>query len=91
MAAASTSGASSSHKDLEPVLDWTKLAREDDLELMQRNGEVLTTGRVDMIALDGSVLWLHQDDGKGRAMFLPSEDYMVLRHRKPGKGRKTGR
>lgn len=91
MASATTSGARSSRKDLVPVLDWTRLARGDDLELMQRNGQILATGRIDMIALDASVLWLIQNDGKGRAMFIPSEDYMVLRHRKPGKDPKTGR
>lgn len=91
MATESHTKAPSGHKDLEPVLDWAKLDRQDDLKLMQRNGRVLASGQVDMIAPDGSVLWLIRDAGKGRAMFFPSDDYIVLRQRRPGKGRKTNR
>lgn len=89
MVTTARTNSSSGHKNLEPVLNWSKLARHDDLELMQRNGKVLTSGRIDMIALDGSVFWLIQEGGLGRAMFFPSDDYIVLRHRKPGKNRKT--
>jgi hypothetical protein len=70
------------HAQLEPVLNWTKLARKDDLELVHRNGKTLTSGRVDMLALDGGVVWLIQHDGKGRAMFLPDDDVVVFRHRR---------
>lgn len=72
------------HAQLEPVLSWTKLARKDHLELVHRNGKTLTSGRVDMLALDGSVLWLIQDDGKGRAMFLADDDVIVFRHKRAG-------
>ncbi|MEO5321077.1 hypothetical protein PV761_21120 [Arthrobacter sp. CC3] len=72
------------HAQLEPVLNWTKLARKDDLELVHRNGKTLTSGRVDMLALDGSVFWLIQDNGKGRALFLPDDDVMVFRHKRAG-------
>lgn len=73
-------------KDLEPVLNWTQLSRNDDLELVHRNGKVLATGNVDMLAHDGSVFWLIQHGGKGRAMFLPQEDVIVYRHRRrPGR------
>jgi hypothetical protein len=72
------------HAQLEPVLNWTKLARNDDLELVHRNGKTLTSGRVDLLALDGSVFWLIQDNGKGRAMFLPDDDVMVFRQRRAG-------
>jgi hypothetical protein len=72
------------HAQLEPVLNWTKLARQDDLELVHWDGKTLTTGRVDMLALDGSVFWLIQDDGKGRAMFLPDDDLLVFRHKRAG-------
>jgi hypothetical protein len=51
---------------------------------VHRNGKTLTSGRVDMLALDGSVFWLIQDNGKGRAMFLPDDDVMVLRHKHAG-------
>ncbi|MBT2532390.1 hypothetical protein J7E83_09665 [Arthrobacter sp. ISL-48] len=70
------------HAQLEPVLNWTKLARQDDLELVHRNGKTLTSGRVDMLAMDGSVFWLIQDDGKGRAMFHPDDGVMVFRHKR---------
>jgi ABC-type sulfate transport system substrate-binding protein len=69
----------------EPVLNWTKLARRDDLELVHRDGRTLASGRVDMLALDGSVFWLIQDNGKGRAMFLPDSEVIVFRHRRSRK------
>jgi hypothetical protein len=72
------------HAQLEPVLNWTKLARKDDLELVHRNGKTLTSGWVDMLALDGSVFWLIQGNGKVRAMFLPDDDVMVFRHKRAG-------
>ncbi|MBT2565136.1 hypothetical protein J7I84_01250 [Arthrobacter sp. ISL-85] len=75
--------------DLEPVLDWTKLAREDDLHLVHHNGKTLTSGLVDMIALDGSVFWLIQHDGQGRAMILPEDDVVVFRQRRPRKNAKS--
>jgi hypothetical protein len=75
------------HRDLEPVLNWTRLARKDDLELVRRNGRTLTSGRVDVVALDGSVFWLIQSDGKGRAMFLANDDVVVFRRRRSRKDR----
>jgi hypothetical protein len=77
------------HKDLEPVLNWSKLARNDDLELVRRNGKLLTAGHVDALAHDGSVFWLIQNGGKGRAMFLPSDDVVVFRHRQLRKDHDT--
>lgn len=70
-------------------MNWTKLARKDDLELVHRKGKTLTSGRVDMLSLDGSVFWLIQDNGKGRAMFLPDDDVTVFRHKRPGKRPKS--
>ncbi|MET3950770.1 hypothetical protein ABIB29_001608 [Arthrobacter sp. UYEF36] len=32
-----------------------------------------------MLALDGSMLWLQQDDGKGRALFLHCDGLRVYR------------
>jgi hypothetical protein len=72
------------HKGRETVLNWTKIARQDDVELLHRNGKTLTTGRVDMVALDGSVFWLIQDNGKDRTMVLPDDDVMVFKHKCPG-------
>lgn len=67
------------HAQLEPVLNWTKLAHQDELELVRRNGKTLTSGRVDTPALDGSVFWLIQDNGKGRKMFMADDDVVVFR------------
>jgi hypothetical protein len=39
----------------------------------------MTSGRIDMLSLDGSVLWLQQDEGKGRALFLHSDGLRVYR------------
>ena len=72
------------HAQLEPALDGTKLAGMDDPELVQPNGRILASGRVDVLALDGSVLWLIRGNGKGRAMFLPDDDVMVCRHKRAG-------
>jgi hypothetical protein len=69
--------------DLEPVLNWTHLARKDEVELVLRSGKTLASGRIDTIALDGSVFWIIQDDGRGRSMVLPDEDVLVFRHRRP--------
>ncbi|WP_415853310.1 hypothetical protein [Sinomonas sp. G460-2] len=65
---------------LEQVLDWGTLTHLDELELVSHSGEPVAAGRVDMLAPDGSVLWLIQDNGKGRALFLPEDDVVVFRH-----------
>lgn len=75
------------HAQLEPVLNWTKLAHQDELELVRRRGKTLTSGRVDMLAPDGSVFWLNQDNGKGRAMFMAGDDVVVFRRIYPTNGR----
>ncbi|MBT2536077.1 hypothetical protein [Arthrobacter sp. ISL-69] len=63
---------------LEPMPNWTKLSRKDDVEIY-RGGELVASGRVDMLALDGSVFWVVRNDGQGRAMFLHSDGFTVLR------------
>lgn len=68
----------------EPIPDWAKLSREDDVTLYF-DGQELASGRVDMRALDGSVLWIIHHDGRGRAMFLHSDGLMVFRHRTKNK------
>jgi hypothetical protein len=70
------------HAQLEPVLDWMKLAHLDELELVHHSGKSFTSGRVDMLAADGSVFWLIQNEGKGRAMFLTDDDVVIFRHRR---------
>jgi hypothetical protein len=46
---------------------------------IRRNGRVVASGRVDMRAPDGSVIWLIQDGGRGRALFLQSDGVMAFR------------
>lgn len=62
----------------EPVPNWCKLSRGDKVEVVTYERTV-TSGRIDMLAMDGSVLWLQQDDGKGRALFLHSDGVLVYR------------
>lgn len=62
----------------EPVPNWSKLSRADEVEI-HGHGQAITSGRIDMLALDGSVLWLQQNEGKGRALFLRSDGVRVYR------------
>jgi hypothetical protein len=62
----------------EPVPNWSKLSRADEVEI-HCHGQGITSGRIDMLALDGSVLWLQQNEGKGRALFLHSDGVRVYR------------
>ncbi|MFE4542721.1 hypothetical protein [Arthrobacter sp. NPDC056727] len=69
---------------LEPVPNWCKLSRSDEVTVC-RDRRVMASGRVDMVALDGSVFWIIQEDGKGRAMIHQKDGLTVfrppLRHR----------
>jgi hypothetical protein len=62
----------------EPIPNWSTLSRADQVEI-HNHGQVITSGCIDMLAMDGSVLWLQQDDGKGRALFLYSDGLRVYR------------
>lgn len=62
----------------EPVPNWSKLSRADEVEI-HGHGKAIMSGRIDMLALDGSVLWLQQNEGKGRALFLHSDGVRVYR------------
>jgi hypothetical protein len=62
----------------EPVANWATLSAADEVEIL-RNGRAVASGRVDMRAPDGSVIWLIQDGGRGRALFLQSDGVMVFR------------
>lgn len=69
---------------LEPIPNWTKLSRADAVDIY-RHGEAIASGSIDMLAMDGSVFWLIQDGGHGRALFLHSDGVNVFRRaRKPG-------
>jgi hypothetical protein len=68
---------------LEPVSNWGKLSRSDEVTVC-RDRRKVAAGRVDMVALDGSVFWIIQEDGKGRAMVHRKDGLTVFR--KPGAG-----
>jgi peroxiredoxin family protein len=46
---------------------------------IHQHGEVIATGRIDMLAADGSVLWLHLAGGNERAIFLQSDGLRIYR------------
>lgn len=62
----------------EPVPNWCTLSRKDEVEIRQ-NGRTIATGRIDLLAFDGSMLWIQRDQGKGRALFLHSDGVTVCR------------
>jgi hypothetical protein len=62
----------------EPVPNWSKLSRADEVEI-HGHGQAMTSGRIDMLAADGSVLWLLQNEGMGRTLFLHSDGVRVYR------------
>jgi hypothetical protein len=62
----------------EPIANWATLSPADEVEIL-RSGRAVASGRVDMRAPDGSVIWLIQDGGRGRALFLQSDGVMVFR------------
>lgn len=62
----------------EPVLNWAKLAKSDYIEI-HRAGKAITQEAIDMLALDGSLLWLHQNDGKGRVLFLQHDGLRIYK------------
>jgi hypothetical protein len=61
-----------------PVANWSQLSRADHIQIRQ-NGELIADGRIDMLAVDGSTLWLHLANGQGRALFLQSDGLKVFR------------
>jgi len=62
----------------EPVANWATLSSADEVEI-RRNGRAVAAGCIDMRAPDGSVIWLIQDGGRGRALFLQNDGVMVFR------------
>lgn len=60
------------------IRDWSSLSRADEVEIY-RQGKFIAAGRIDMLAPDGSMLWLHKDIGNDRTLFLESDDLQVYR------------
>jgi hypothetical protein len=63
---------------LEPVPNWCKLSRADEVTVC-RDRRKVAAGRVDVVALDGSVFWILHEDGKGRAMVHQKDGLTVFR------------
>lgn len=63
----------------EPIANWCKLSKDDRVDIYNARGS-RTTGRIDMVAGDGSILWIIQDEGRGRALFV-HEDGVKIRRR----------
>ena len=61
-----------------PVLNWCNLLRTEEV-LIYRQNQTVTTGRVDMVALDGSVFWIMEDDGNHRTMIHRNDGAEVYR------------
>ncbi|MDQ1060651.1 hypothetical protein QFZ23_004552 [Arthrobacter globiformis] len=62
----------------EQVANWATLSPADEVEI-RRNGRTVAAGCVDMRAPDGSVIWLIQDGGRGRVLFLQGDGVTVFR------------
>lgn len=54
---------------LTPILNWSGLAPADHVVIYE-HGTPVASGRVDMAAGDGSVLWLQADGPDCRRLFL---------------------
>ncbi|MDQ0144664.1 hypothetical protein [Pseudarthrobacter niigatensis] len=63
---------------LAPVPNWTKLRHGEEVTIRQ-NGEFVASGHVDMMAIDGSILWLIKNDGHGRALFLHRDGVQIFK------------
>jgi hypothetical protein len=50
---------------LTPILNWSGLIQADQV-VVYGHGTLIASGRVDMAARDGSVLWLQADGADGR-------------------------
>lgn len=55
-----------------PVPDWSQLSKNDAVQVARRDGTV-TTGRIDMVALDRKIFWIIQDGGLGRVMVCSAD------------------
>jgi hypothetical protein len=65
------------------VQDWSKL-QDMQVQIIE-DGRVLREGHVDMVAADGSVLWLAMDGVFGRQLILRSDGVEAWVH--PGSAR----
>ncbi|WP_455836406.1 hypothetical protein [Pseudarthrobacter siccitolerans] len=61
-----------------PVPDWSRLCRNDHVEVCTAGGETMS-GIIDMIAADRSVFWLIRNDGAGRTMLCSTDNIAVTK------------
>lgn len=66
--------------DLQPVFNWCNLLRAEEVTLHRRN-QTVTIGRIDMVAIDGSVFWIIEDNGNSRRMIHRNDGLEVYRGR----------
>lgn len=66
---------------LSPILDWSRLARADEVDVYQ-GAKRIASGRVDLLAPDGSLLWIQPEGVDGRRLFLRG-DVMVFKRGRP--------
>lgn len=71
-----------------PLPNWSKLAKNDHVEVRLAHGTVVS-GAIDMIAADRSVFWLICNDGAGRLMVCLGDDVSVSKaaQSRPGRPR----
>jgi hypothetical protein len=61
-----------------PVPDWSRLCRNDQVEVWTARGTVMS-GTIDMIAANRSVFWMIRSDGAGRTMVCFGDDVSVTK------------
>lgn len=57
--------------------DWRELRRGDSVVLLNSRQEAVG-GVVDDVSADGSVIWIHQDNGGDRRLLHRSDGYKTL-------------
>lgn len=62
----------------EPVQDWTELHGSDQVDVRQ-DGNLVSSGEIDLCTADGSVFWLLPDNAGERTMISKSEGISVYR------------
>lgn len=62
----------------EPIANWCKLLKGDTVDIYGVRGSHVS-GRVYMVAVDGSIAWIVQDQGRGRSLFLHEDGFQIRR------------
>ena len=71
-----------------PIPDWSKLCRNDHVEVRTAGGAVIS-GTIDMIAADRSVFWMIRNDGAGRTMLCSVDGVTVIKVAQDGAPART--